>query len=173
MLFFAQLVVIAASIVIFIPLLNFVAGLVALAGGVLNILALHSLSSKASGYAKAFQLTLVGIVIAVLQLLINGNFLGTLLSVISTIVNMLVVYLVATTTAEFLRGKDDALAGQAELIAKLYAACVAVSVLLRLITWIPFLGFLATIFNGLVSVVILVAQILYILFLSKAYKTLE
>lgn len=154
----------------FIPVLG---GFAALAGLIISVIGFYTLSQVNEGYKNAFYLTIVNLVISVLKVIFRTGILNTMFSLISSIIGLIIVYLVCTTTAELLKGEDDGLVDRAGLIWKLYAICTCVSIVCSLLMYIPFINILAALFTFVIAIVQIVAAILYLIFLWKSQKVLK
>lgn len=159
-LFIAQILCILAVI----PL---VGGILAIVAFVLNLLALNGAGKLDEGYKTAFMLSIVGIVVAIVGAFAGSGVFGSIVSIISTVVSLGILYYVIMTTNKHLGNSDVAAKGLT--VWKLNLICIAASVVLTLLALIiPVLAFLAVI----VAIVEIVAGIMYIVYLYKASKAL-
>lgn len=137
---------------------------------VLNLVALYGAGKLEQGYNTAFVLSIVGIVLSVLSL-INSVVLGTIVGIVSAVVELAILYFVINTTCNLLRanGSDD-VAQKGDTVWKINLICtVAVVVLLLLLAIVPLLAAFLTIVVAIVSIV---GSILYLIFLYKSYNAL-
>lgn len=153
-------------ILAFIPL---VGAVLALIGFILNLVALYGASKLEQGYHTALILTVVGIVLSVLGLFAKGVF-GSIVSIVSTVVSLGVLYFVITTTCKLLeaQGANDVAAKGAK-VWKINLICAIAAVVLMLLAFVPVL---AAILAVVIAIVEIVAGILYLIFLYKSYNTL-
>jgi len=161
--FIAQILTILA----FIPV---VGAILAIIGFVMNLLALYGASKLNNGYHNAFVLSIVGIVLSIISLFAKGIF-GSLISIISTVVSLGIIYFVINTTNGLLKGKGAAeIVKKGESVWKLNLICTVASVVLSIIAIIaPALAGVLLIIVGIVEIV---AYILYLIYLYKSYNAL-
>lgn len=154
------------TILAFIPV---VGAILALIGFILNLVALYGASKLDQGYHTAFVLTIVGIVVSVLNLFASGVF-GSLVSIVSTVVSLGILYFVITTTCKHLEacGKDE-IAKKGTKVWKINLICTIASVVLTLLAFVPVLAVVLAI---IIAIVNIVAAILYLVFLYKSYNAL-
>lgn len=154
--------------------LGVVGAILAIVAFVLNLVALYGASKLDGGYHTAFVLSIVGIVINVIMAIVNSeSFVYSLLSIVSDVVALGILYFVVTTTCKQL----DAI-GVADISAKglsvwkINLICTVVSVVLTLLMLIPVINVIAAVLVVIVAIVMLVAYILYLIFLWKSHKAL-
>lgn len=155
------------SILAVIPL---VGTILAIIGFVLNLVALHGASKLENGYHTAFTLSIVGIVVSVISLFAGSGVFGTIVSIVSSVVSLGILYFVITTSCGLLNGKGAAdVAKKGETVWKINLVCTIVSVVLSLLS---FISVLAAILSVIVAIVEIVGYILYLIFLWHAQKAL-
>ena len=158
LIFIAQIV----GLFSFIPLLGAIASI---ASVVISVLGFYTLSKVNADYKNAFTLTIVNLVLSVLAVIFSSGFMSGLISILSTAVSFLIVYLVCNTTAGLLQGLDNALVDRAALIWKLNFICAVVAIVCTLVSAIPLINIIAAILSVIAAIVQLVAAILYLIFL--------
>ena len=165
-LFFAEILSVVASLLSSSGLLSMVAGL---AGLTLSLLALNTLAPLHPNYKNALGYTIATIIIRVLDAFLSKyDYIRGILSVVSAVLSLLIVYAICTATAYFLAEKGEtALASKAD-VWKLYAVLSVIFVVCILFLFIPILNVLAIISVVLAAVVMIVAGILYMVFLYQA-----
>lgn len=174
-LFLADILMLAAIVVAFIPILGVILVLVAsIAAFVLQLYGPYVARNSHPNFKNAFYASVVAIVVGILAGIFNEGFLGGLMDIVSTVVGFCITYFVCTAAGELLAEKGDTeQAARAGLIWKLYAISAVVSILNTLTGWIPVLNILmgvAAILSGIVS---LVAYVLLIIFYYKASNSLK
>lgn len=103
----------------------------------------------------------------------SDGLLGSLLSIISTIISLAIIYFVCSTTGNLLLSQgESALAQRGQTVWTINLVCAIVSVVLSLLMWIPLLNILAVVGVIVVMIAELVGYILYMMFLSSSYKLL-
>ncbi len=95
------------------------------------------------------------------------------LTIVSTIIDFLVVYLVCNTTAGYLSGRSPELVSRAGLIWRIYLICMIIILACSVLTLIPFINLLAGLIIIITGLVQIVASILYIIFLYQSQKALS
>ena len=137
-----------------------------LAGGIMCLVGLAKAGAAHQNFRSAMVMTVAGMVLSVLGNMFSRGFAAS-------VVSFLVTYYVCTASGMLLESKGDlAQADRAALIWKLFGGCTAVSVLCILVGWIPLLNLLAAVPAVIAGVVSLVASVLYLIFLYRAYQSL-
>lgn len=137
---------------------------------VLNLLALYGAGKMDSGYHTAFILSIVGIVLSVLSL-INSAVLNTIISIVSIVVELGILYFVVTTTCKHLEAKGaHDVAAKGVTVWKINLICMIASVVLLLLVLI--VPVIAAVLSVIVGIVSLVGSILYLIFLWKSQAAL-
>lgn len=144
-----------------------------LAGGIMCLVGLSKAGAAHQNFRSAMVMTVAGMVLSVLGNMFSRGFLGGIVTIAASVVSFLVTYYVCTASGMLLESKGDlAQADRAALIWKLFGGCTAVSVLCILVGWIPLLNLLAAVPAVIAGVVSLVASVLYLIFLYRAYQSL-
>lgn len=152
-----------ASILTLIPIANIV-------GFVLNLVALYGAGKLEKGYNTAFTLSIVGIVVSVIAAFAGNGVFGTIVSIVSTVVSLGILYFVINTTNALLNGASAGeVAAKGEKVWKINLICTIASVVLSLLTFVPVLAGLLAI---VVFVVEVVGVILYLVYLHNSSKAL-
>ena len=167
-LFIAEILVIVGA---FIPLLG---AIVIIVGFVMNLVALYSASKHDSGYNTAFILSIAGIVVGVITLFVDSeSIIATLLSIVSSVLSLGILYYVCITTVKQLEAVGNTyVAAKGTTVWNLNLICTVVSVILTVLCLIPLLNIIAAALLVVVAIVELVAGILYLIFLYKSYNAL-
>ena len=138
-------------------------------GFVLNLVALYAAAKLEKGYSTAFTLSIVGIVLSVLSLFASGVF-GSIVSIVSAIVSLGVLYFVVTTTNGLLNASGSSeIAAKGEKVWKINLICTIASVVLTLLAFVPVL---AAVLAVIIWIVEIVALILYLIYLYNSFKAL-
>ncbi len=171
LLFYAQILIIVGTLLSLVPI---VGSLIVLTGGILDLVGLHRAGQDDEGYRTAFMLSIASIVVNLLNGFADSeSFLASLLSVVSSLVSLGIIYFVCITTSNLLHsvGKE-ALSQRGITVWKINLVCTAVGVALTLLIFIPVLNILAAIGAIAVAIAEIVGYVLYMMFLSNSYKTL-
>lgn len=138
-------------------------------GFVLNLVALYAAGKLEKGYNTAFALSVAGIVVNVLGAFARGVF-GSLVSIVSTVITLGVLYFVITTTNSLLTGAgEDEIAAKGDKVWKINLICTVAAVVLSLLAFIPVL---AGLLGVVVFIVEVVGAILYLVYLHNSSKAL-
>ena len=151
------------------------ASLLMLVGGILEFWGLYKASADDQGYRGALLFVVVGVVLSIVGGVIakEEGLLKTLLSVVQTVLNFLVVNAVCQTTSNLLHSVgNDVLSQRGSTVIKLYVVCAVVGLACSVLGVIPIVNIVA----GLVSIVAAIAQlvgyVLYLMFLYSSSKAL-
>jgi len=163
-LFIAQIL----SILSFIPIAG---AILAIIGFVLNILALYGASKLQPGYHTAFVASIAGIVLSIIAAFAGDGIFGSIISILSTVISLAIIYFVIDTTNGLLRGYgEDEIAAKGDKVWKLNLICAIAAVVLTVVLIIvPLLGAVLGIIIGIVEIV---AYVLYLIYLHKSYNAL-
>lgn len=183
LMFYAQLLSIVGSIVVGVGAVMAVAGLgvvlilgsiLVIAALVVNILGLYKAGDDDAAYRSALVFAIAGLAVSVINLFLSSvPFVGTLLSLVSTVLNFLVVKTVCETTGNLLHSKgNDALAERGATVAKIYFICTVISVVCTVLGIIPIINVLSGLVSIVSSIVLLVAYIMYLTFLNGSSNCL-
>ena len=151
-----------------------IGGLTALAATVLNLVGLYTATHDDAGYFPALYAAVADLVLGVI-----GNALGegipllrSLLSVISTVLGLFIVYQVVTTTRNLMAGRDPALEQRGNTVIKVYFGCTVISVVCAVLAIIPILNIIALAVGAVSEIVMVVGYVFYLMFLYGASKAL-
>lgn len=166
LLFIAEILAIVAAVLALVPL---VGAILAIVAQVLILVGLYQAGGDDEGYKTAFIITIVNLVVSVVSVFAGGVF-ASILSIVSTILNLAVVYFVVNTTGNLAHsmGKDE-LSTRGEKVWKLYLICAVASIVITLLSFIPAL---AAALGILLAIFQIIAYILYLIFLNKAAQAL-
>lgn len=187
MMFLAQILIIAGSIVaavglvltvvslgilFIVPLLG---GLLVFIGGVVNILGLFKAGADDEGYRGALLFAIIGVVVGVIigRVPEDAGLLRALLGIVQSVLNFVVVNAVCRTTGLLLHSLgNEALSQRGDTVSKLYLACTAITVVCTLVGSIPILSILAGLAGFVGAVISLVGYVLYLGFLNSSSQVL-
>lgn len=164
-------------------MLLFIAEIVGIFGGipvvgivafVLNLLALYAASQHDGGYKTAFILSIAGIVVSVITTIVgDDSLIGALLSIVSTVINLGILYYVVASTVTYLDAVGAAgVAAKGITAWKINLICTIASVVIALLAFIPVINILAALLAVVSGIVALVGAILYLIFLYQSSKAL-
>ena len=149
-----------------------IGGLTALAATVLNLVGLYTATHDDPGYFPAIYAAVADLVLGVI-----GNALGEgipllnfLLYVVSTLLELFIVYRVITTTLNLLGGRNGTLALRGGYVIKIYAVCTLVVVVCMVLSIIPIVDILAAVVSIVAAIAMVVGYVFYLLFLRGASK---
>lgn len=156
-----------AQILIILSVIPLVGWILALIGFVLNLLALYGASKLEQGYHTAFILSVAGIVISLINGLVDKGILDTLLSIAASLVSLGITYFVIHTTVGLLNAKGiDDVAQKGVTVWKIYLVCTVAGVVLSLLAYL--LPTVTAVLTVVVGIVEIVAYVLYLIFLYKS-----
>lgn len=166
------LTVVSLGLLFIVPLLG---SLVVLAGGGVNILGLLRASADDEGYRSALVFAIISVAASIISLAAqDAALIHTLLTIVCSVLNFLVVNTVCQTTGNLLHSMgNDALSERGNTVSKLYLVCTAVMVVCTLVAAIPILSILAWLASSMSALVALVGYVLYLSFLNGSSKALE
>lgn len=153
------------SILVIIPLVGWIAAIV---GIVLFLVGLHEAAGADEGYRTAFYVEIGILVLSVLAVFIG------VLNIVTSILSLVVIYLVCTTTAGLLEVKGDlGTAARGRFAWKFYGGCTALVVVCSILSLIPLVNILAMVVIVPASIASVVGGILLLIFLYRACKSLR
>jgi hypothetical protein len=144
------------------------------AGGVLGIMGLNKAKTDDTGYQMALYVIIASIVVSIIKALLNGvPVLGTLMSIVSAIVSLALIYYVCITTSNLLHSQgQESLSARGVTVWKLNLVTTIISIVCTLLAVIPILNILAAVVSFFAAIVALVGYVMYLLFLNNASSTL-
>lgn len=156
----------------FLPVVGAVA---ALAGMILSVYGLYTLSKAEDDYRSAFILMIFNCVLALVSGLIlhDSSLLSILCSLISMGINVAVVYLICNTTGWLLKDIDDEVASRGQTIWKIVLLCTLVEIGCVILSVIPLINIVAAAGELIVTLIRAVIGIVYLVFLWQSQKVLR
>lgn len=170
--FIAQIGAIVCSVLALIPIINIIAAIGAIVFAVLSIWGLYTAGRDIEGCKTAFIVTIISLVISVISTFTSGSaFLAVVFDIADSICAFLVIYYVCTSVGEALKESGAAdVAGKGETIWKINLVCYAASIVISILSVIPFINIIAGICAIVIAIVSIVAGVLYMIFLYKSYQ---
>ena len=170
LMFIGQIVVIVGRLLSWVPL---VGPLIVAAGTVAGLLGIYKAGADDENYRSALVFQAVNLVVGVISGFLEGGFLYSLLSIVSAVLGLLVVYAVCNTTSNLLHSVgNEPLAERGQTVIKLYMACTAVSVVCQVLGIVPILNIIAGLVAAVAALVQVVGYVMYLVFLSGSSKAL-
>lgn len=167
---YAQVLAILAIALAFIPV---VGPVLAVLAGVAVLVGLSKASADDSGYHAALVLNVANIVVNVVSAFFSGRLVGSILSIVSALLSMAVLYLVCTTTGNLLYSKgQNKLSDMGRLVWLINLACTVVSVVLSILMLLPVIRILAALLSVVLALVEVLGLLLYMYFLYKSSQVL-
>ena len=166
--FIAEILAIVSIPLVFI----LIGGLTALAATVLNLVGLYTATHDDAGYFPALYAAVADLVLGVIGNALKQGVLRSLLSVISTVLGLFIVYQVVTTTRNLMAGRDPALEQRGNTVIKVYFGCTVISVVCAVLAIIPILNIIALAVGAVSEIVMVVGYVFYLMFLYGASKAL-
>lgn len=141
---------------------------------VLQLIGLNTAAPAHEVYGYAWTVTIISIVVNIVGTLVGEHGLvGNLLIMVGDVLDATAVYFICTATIELLMGKmDEFLAERGLVIRRMYLAFTAVSLVCTLLSGVPLLNILAWVGGMIASVMLLVAGVLFVMFLYHASESL-
>ncbi len=168
LLFWGEIVAIIGGLLSPVPVVGFV---VILVGGIMGLLGLFKASADDQGYRTALMLNIVSIVLSIITNWVKSGVIGSLLSIVASLVSLGIVYFVCITTSNLLNSVNQpVVAAKGVTVWKLNLICTVAGVIITLLMFIPFVNILAGLLGVVIAIVNLVAAILYLIFLYKSYN---
>ena len=152
------------EILCILAIIPLIGGILALVGYIVMLVGLYTAGKADDGYRTAFFLTIAGLIFSLLPIL----------SIVSSIFNIITTYLVCTTTARLLTERGDLeTAAKGLFVWKLYAACLVVSLVCALLLFVPIINVAAVLVQVVTAIASLVGGVLYLMFLYRAANSLK
>lgn len=165
------LVGIVAGLFAWIPFLGI---LLTVAGPAVAVYGYYIAAKGHPDYTLAMYLSIAGVVLGLLQAILGNVFLiGSLLGIANIVCNALIVHIVCGATATLLDACGKQVRPEGALVWKIYVACALISAVLSLLGYIPVINILAGLLLVPVAIAMVVAAVLYLVFLWNAGKSLE
>ncbi len=141
---------------------------------IISIVGLYGAGKDIEGCRTAFILTIINLVVSVLKNFFkSAPVLGLVFELAGDVISFLTTFYVCTSVASVMLsiGAND-VASMGEIVWKITLVCDIILVVMAILVMIPGLTIIAGISTFIVLIVSLVAQILYLVFLSKSYHAL-
>lgn len=171
MVFIASIGAIICGVIAIIPIIGtIIGGIGGLVFLIMSLIGLYKAGTDIDGCKKAFVCSIVQLVVNILKTFLGKvPVLGLLLSLAGYVVTFLVVYLVCSSVGAVMKdmGHED-IASNGTLVYKINFVCYIATIVLSVLAVIPLLNVIAWLGSIVISIVILVAEILYMIFLYKS-----
>lgn len=156
------------EILAILSLIPLIGGILAIVGLVLQLVGMYTAGEVHRGFKTAFTVTIINLVLSFVSAFVP------FMSILTTILGLVEVYLVCQAAADLLREKGDEFQADKGLrVWKMYLVCTVITVVCMVLALIPLLGLIAAVVAVIASIVLLVAGILYIIFLYRAQESLN
>jgi len=175
LMFIAEVLAVVGAILMLIPIINLIGSILAIIALVMMMVGLNKAGADDQGYRTAFMLSIVNLVVSIIGAFIPVGAIKSILSIVSTVLNLAVVYYVITTTANLSHSiGNEELPRKGNTVWVLYILCAIISVICTILVMIPSLVIIAIagVIAIIVAIIQIVAYILYMIFLSNASKAL-
>lgn len=174
-LFWAQILGLVAMVVAFVPLVGkLLYTVLLLVACVFQFYGPYSARDAHPHFKNAFFASLMALVLAFFSTFFQEGFMGGLMKIVTALMSFCITYFICAAARDLLSAKGDKVqADRAGLIVKLYAGCMAVTILVTILGSIPVLDVIAAVAVVITAVVELVAHILLIMFYYKASNSLQ
>ncbi len=170
--FIAEVGALACAVLAAIPFVGVLAALAIIVFSVVSMIGLYTAGKDIDGCRTAFILTIVNIAIRLVER-IPDSLLQSILGIAEDIISLLIVYFVCTSVAAVLKvagALDEANMGN--LVWKINLACYGVSIVIGVLLFIPGLAAIGKVLAIVTGIAMVVAGILYIIFLYKSSRAL-
>ncbi len=175
LMFIAEVLAVVGAILMLIPIINLIGSILAIIALVMMLVGLNKAGADDQGYRTAFMLSIVNLVVSIIGAFVSTGAIGGILDIVSTILNLAVVYYVITTTSNLARSiGNEELPRKGHTVWTLYIVCAIISVICAILAMIPSLVIIAIagIIAIIVAIIQIIAYILYMIFLSNGSKAL-
>lgn len=172
--FIAAIGAIICTVCLIIPLVNIIAAIGALVFAIISIVGLNQAGKDIEGCKTAFILTIVNLVVSVLKnLFAKAATIALIIGIAGDVLSFLVTFYVCTSVAAVMLsiGAND-VAAKGETVWKITLVCDIILVVISILSVIPGLTLIAGISALVTTIVALIAQILYLIFINKSYHAL-
>ncbi len=149
-----------------------IGGLTALAATVLSLVGLYTATRDDPGYFPALYASVADLVLGVIGNALGEGILNTVLSIVSTVLGLFIVYQVITTTLNLLDGRNGTLALRGGYVIKIYVVCTLVAAVCMVLSIIPIVDLLAAVVSIVAVIAMVVGYVFYLMFLYGASKAL-
>lgn len=176
--FWAEIISIAASLFSAIPLIGIVGSSVSVVCFVVTILGVYIAGRDDEGFKKAFILTIIALASSLVSLVFGfipfiGEFLSSIMGVIAAVFGLIVKFYIITTIAGILRSVgEDAVADKGKTVWIIVMICTAADAVISLLVLIPALKIMADLLTAVFAAVEIVGSVLYLIYLYNSYKAL-
>lgn len=175
MMFIAAIGAIICRVIAIIPIIGtIIGGIGGLVFLIMSLIGMYKAGTDIDGCKKAFMCNIINLVVSVLKTFLGKvPVLGLILTLAGYVLTFLVVYLVCSSVGAVMKdmGHED-IASNGTLVYKINFVCYIATIVISILAVIPLVNIIAGLASIVVSIVILVAQILYMIFLYKSSNAL-
>lgn len=173
--FIGQMLAIAGTLLMFVPLINIVGLFAVLASVIMNFIGIMDAAKDDAGYRKALSYTIIQFLLSLLQFfLVENSIVYRLVDLADSIFGLMVLYHICHTTAKLLRFQHaNDIAAEGRRVWDINIKCIAAAVLCTLICFIPLVNIIAALALIVIAIVTIYAAVLYIIFIYHSYRRLE
>lgn len=173
--FIGQMLAIAGTVLMLVPLINIVGLFAILASVIMNFIGIMDAAKDDPGYRKALSYTIIQFLLSLLQFFLEENSIAyRLVDLADSVFGLMVLYHICHTTAKLLRLQhSNEIAAEGKRVWDINIKCIAAAVLCTLICFIPFVNIIAALALIVIAIVTIYAAVLYIIFIYHSYRRLE
>ena len=170
MMFFGQILMIVGVLLAWVPL---VGALLIIAAPIAELVGVYKAGADDENYRGALVFVALVLMVNFISGFKGEGFLGSILDMVSEVLNLMVVFSVCNTTSNLLHsiGQEE-LSQRGGTVIKIYAACTVISIVCQALGFIPIINIAAALVLAVSSIVQLVGYVMYLLFLNGSGKAL-
>ncbi len=161
-------------VLLIIPLVNILAAIAVFVFMIMSMIGLYQAGQEIEGCKTAFILTIVNLVVSLAGSFIKNDIMHVVILIAGYVIDFMVIYLVCTSVGGVLNSIGAIeITQKGEVAWKISAVCYVLLGLIAIAMMTPVFGFLAGIIGSIVVLVLsLVAEVCYMIFLSKSSQAL-
>lgn len=149
------------------------AGVLSIISLVFYLMGLSKAGSAHPGFKTALILVVVNLVLAVINTFAGATVIGTVITIVTPIINFLTVSYVCNSSAELLRSVgDEVTALRGGTVRMIYLVCMVVGFACSILAVVPALAMAASVIGIVSSIASLVGLVIYMGFLKKSSESL-
>lgn len=171
MMFIASVGAVICTVLGYIPGINFLAALAAIGFGIASLVGLYNAGKDISGCRTAFGLTIANMVVSIIKNGVGDVVGSVIITIIGAILSVMTSYYVCTSIAETLEYMDvPVVARNGYTVWKINLACYIILICVVILILISGSASIALIGGVAVTILSLIASILYMVFLYQSYQ---
>lgn len=170
LMFLGQILMIVGVLLAWVPL---VGALLIIAAPVVELVGVYKAGDDDENYRGALVFVALVLMVNFISGFKGEGFLGSILDMVSEVLNLMVVFSVCNTTSNLLHsiGQEE-LSQRGGTVIKIYTACTAISIVCGVLGIIPIINIAAALVAGISGLVMVVGYVMYLLFLNGSSKVL-